>query len=76
MPNGNLSNGNFEVIEQSKYGQPKVVIKNLVKQYANNGPKVVDHLNLDLYENQITCLLGHNVRRIIELCLTDAFGRV
>jgi hypothetical protein len=76
VPNGNLSNGNFEVIEQSKYGQPKVVIKNLVKQYANNGPKVVDHLNLDLYENQITCLLGHNVRRIIELCLTDAFGRV
>jgi hypothetical protein len=76
IPNRNRSNGNFEVVEQTKYGQPKVVIKNLLKQYAKNGPKVVDNLNLDLYENQITCLLGHNVRRIIESCPTVAFGRV
>lgn len=60
------SNDTFEVMEQEEYGQPKVVIKDLVKQYTRNGPKVVDHLSFELYENQIACLLGHNVRRFIE----------
>jgi len=39
---------------------PKVFIKNLVKRYPKNDFNSVDRLNLKLYENQITCLLGHN----------------
>jgi ATP-binding cassette subfamily A (ABC1) protein 3 len=41
----------------------KVFIKNLLKQYKTRGATIapaVDHLNLTLYENQITALLGHN----------------
>lgn len=67
--NHNRRNVAFEVIQQEEYGQPMVVVRDLVKQYTRNGPKVVDHLSLELYENQITCLLGHNVRRFIETYL-------
>ena len=40
---------------------PRIVLKNLVKKYSNSNAKAaVDHLNLTLYESQITTLLGHN----------------
>jgi len=51
---------NFEAVEP-EHGSPKVQIKKLVKRYKKKGANAVDHLNLNLYENQITCLLGHNV---------------
>jgi ABC-2 family transporter protein len=53
---------NFEIVDD-EYFTPKVTIENLVKQYRKRGatiPPAVDHLNLTLYENQITALLGHN----------------
>jgi len=39
-----------------------VVISGLCKTFnTKEGPKkAVDHLNLSMYKNQITCLLGHN----------------
>jgi ABC-type multidrug transport system fused ATPase/permease subunit len=41
---------------------PRVDIQDLVKRYNKNPdvPAAVNHLNLTLYESQITCLLGHN----------------
>lgn len=41
---------------------PRVEIQDLVKRYNKNlaAPPAVNHLNLTLYESQITCLLGHN----------------
>lgn len=41
---------------------PRVQIKNLVKQYFKDVsfPPAVDNLDLNLYESQITTLLGHN----------------
>ena len=41
---------------------PRVVIDDLVKRYSKKPdiPPAVNHLNLTLYESQITCLLGHN----------------
>ena len=40
--------------------EAKVMIKGLVKQYQGADRKAVDELSLSMYENQITCLLGHN----------------
>ena len=40
--------------------EARVVIKSLVKQYAGAERRAVDELSLSMYENQITCLLGHN----------------
>lgn len=37
-----------------------VQIKDLVKQYSTNDRIVLNHLTFDLYENEITALLGHN----------------
>ena len=40
---------------------PRVFINDLVKRYNNKAPKpAINHLNLTLYESQITGLLGHN----------------
>ena len=39
---------------------PKVQIKNLVKVYKKGLKPAVNNLSLSLYEDQITCLLGHN----------------
>mmetsp|Transcript_43917 Transcript_43917/g.64517 ORF Transcript_43917/g.64517 Transcript_43917/m.64517 type:complete len:2436 (+) Transcript_43917:98-7405(+) len=39
---------------------PRVEINDLVKCYNKINGNAVDHLNLNLYENEITCLLGHN----------------
>jgi ABC-type uncharacterized transport system ATPase subunit len=41
---------------------PRVQIKKLVKQYFKDVsfPPAVDNLDLNLYESQITTLLGHN----------------
>jgi ATP-binding cassette, subfamily A (ABC1), member 3 len=40
---------------------PRVIINNLVKRYNKKQVKPsVNHLNLTLYESQITALLGHN----------------
>lgn len=53
---------NFETVRDEDF-TPKVFIENLLKQYKKRGPAsapAVDHLNLTLYENQITALLGHN----------------
>jgi ABC-type multidrug transport system ATPase subunit len=50
---------NFEVPGQ-EFGSPKVIISDLVKRYKNSDANAVDHLSLNLYENQITSLLGHN----------------
>lgn len=50
---------NFEVPGQ-ECGSPKVIISDLVKRYKNSDANAVDHLSLNLYENQITSLLGHN----------------
>jgi ABC-type Na+ transport system ATPase subunit NatA len=50
---------NFELVG-TECGPPKVIISDLVKRYKKIGSNAVDHLSLNLYENQITCLLGHN----------------
>lgn len=39
---------------------PRVRVQNLVKVYKKGTPPAVNNLNLSLYEDQITCLLGHN----------------
>jgi hypothetical protein len=40
---------------------PRVFVHDLVKMYSKKQPKPsVNHLNLTLYESQITALLGHN----------------
>jgi ABC-type lipoprotein export system ATPase subunit len=49
----------FEIVGP-EFGLPTVIIKDLVKRYSRAGPNAVDNLSLNLYENQITCLLGHN----------------
>ncbi len=43
----------------SLLGTPYVSIRDLRKEY-DNGTVAVDKLNLDLYDDQITALLGHN----------------
>lgn len=52
---------NYEPVTDSSW-VPRVVIDDLVKRYNKKPdvPPAVDHLNLTLYESQITCLLGHN----------------
>eukprot|EP00520_Triparma_pacifica_P008709 CAMPEP_0118657482 /NCGR_PEP_ID=MMETSP0785-20121206/14045_1 /TAXON_ID=91992 /ORGANISM="Bolidomonas pacifica, Strain CCMP 1866" /LENGTH=2195 /DNA_ID=CAMNT_0006550409 /DNA_START=65 /DNA_END=6648 /DNA_ORIENTATION=+ len=58
---GNEDGGAGENEEAVAEGmQARVVIKNLVKQYAGAERRAVDELTLSMYENQITCLLGHN----------------
>lgn len=44
-----------------EYGYPKkgIVIRNITKIYRN-GKLAVDNLSLDMFENQITVLLGNN----------------
>lgn len=39
---------------------PRIVTKSLVKRYNKAADAAVNHLNLTLYESQITTLLGHN----------------
>jgi ABC-type multidrug transport system ATPase subunit len=43
---------------------PQIKIRNLTKRYDGRKnkdlPPAVDQLDLDLYESQITTLLGHN----------------
>lgn len=47
--------------EDDHDNQEKLVqVKNLVKQYANSDRIVLNNLTFDLYENEITALLGHN----------------
>lgn len=58
----NESGSNFESVHEENL-IPRVFIENLVKQYKKTGatiPPAIDHLNLTLYENQITAMLGHN----------------
>lgn len=52
---------NYEVVTDPSW-VPRVVIDDLVKRYNRkpSTPPAVNHLNLTLYESQITCLLGHN----------------
>lgn len=52
---------NYESVTDPSW-VPRVVIDDLVKRYKKKPdvPPAVDHLNLTLYESQITCLLGHN----------------
>jgi len=53
------SNGVYEPVDSDL--DPKVCITNLVKRYSGKGKEnAVNHLNLDLFEGEITCLLGHN----------------
>jgi len=40
--------------------KPKVKIINLVKRYSGSFENAVDDLTFELFEDQITCLLGHN----------------
>lgn len=48
----------IESVNQSLTGHPSVVLKNLTKKFSS--ATVVDALSLEMYENQITALLGHN----------------
>jgi ATP-binding cassette subfamily A (ABC1) protein 3 len=51
---------NFEPVG-SGMGEGAVIIRNLSKMYSGgNGVYAVNDLSLSLYEDQITCLLGHN----------------
>lgn len=52
---------NYETVTDPSW-VPRVVIDDLVKRYNRKPgtPPAVNHLNLTLYESQITCLLGHN----------------
>ena len=45
---------------------PTVVMENLVKKYSKKADAAVDHLNLTLYESQITTLLGHNGKCVVD----------
>ena len=47
-------------VEEGRGLDAKVVITGLVKRWQKRGRPAVDGLSLELYENQITCLLGHN----------------
>ena len=50
-----------KIIEAEPVGlQLGVSIENLTKTYKANGKLAVDHLSLNLYQSQITALLGHN----------------
>ena len=55
------NNADFESMNGSGLNAT-VQIQNLVKRYTKNPdiPPAVNHLNLSMYESQITCLLGHN----------------
>ena len=56
-----VSNPNIEVMDDHSF-VPKVIVSDVVKQYKKRSiyPPAVNHLNLTLYESQISCLLGHN----------------
>lgn len=53
-----MASNNMQVVDESLV--PKVRIQNLVKAYKKGLQPAVNNLNLSLYEDQITCLLGHN----------------
>ncbi len=38
--------------------EPTVIIRELIKKFNNF--TAVDHVSINLYENEILCLLGHN----------------
>lgn len=48
------------VEEVRKDLRAKVEILDMTKRYQKKAPKSVDGLNLKMYEDEITCLLGHN----------------
>jgi len=47
-----------EKVDESFFGAPKVVVKNLLKTFGSQ--IAVNQLSFNMYENQIYCLLGHN----------------
>ncbi|KNC85707.1 hypothetical protein, variant [Sphaeroforma arctica JP610] len=55
-----IINDDDAVIEAEEEGRTSgVVVNNLVKQYSN-GKLAVNGVSLKMYENDVTCLLGHN----------------
>ena len=46
--------------EEGREADPIVQIRSLVKSFAETRRIVLDHISLNLYENQITALLGQN----------------
>ncbi|ETO25217.1 hypothetical protein RFI_11920 [Reticulomyxa filosa] len=54
---------NIEVVDDKELGKPVVSMRSLTKVYnAEDGRNnlAVNQLNLELYRNQVFCLLGHN----------------
>jgi len=48
-----------QVLLDKKENNESINIHNISKIYPNK-KKAVDNLTLDMYKDQITCLLGHN----------------
>ena len=60
-PRANNGVKTTKIIEEEPVGlQLGVSIENLTKTYKANGKLAVDQLSLNLYQSQITALLGHN----------------
>ena len=54
------TNKKYSPLASYEEGNAAVTITNLVKRYPNATVNSVNNLNLSLYPNEITCLLGHN----------------